>query len=229
MPVIAMFFPVPIAIAITAIVHLLNNLFKLVFLWRNVNILVLLGFGLPAFIAAIIGALLLDYISILEAITTYQLSEHNFTITPVKLAAGILLIIFSTAELVPFSNKLTTHNFSLSFGGALSGFFGGLSGHQGAFRSAFLIQAKLDKTVFIATNSAIAAMVDISRIIIYGFTFDLILIETQSTLIFLATISAFLGVFLGARLIKKVTIGFIQKLVAIMLYLLGGLLAAVII
>ncbi|MEQ1789155.1 MAG: sulfite exporter TauE/SafE family protein [Rickettsiales bacterium] len=131
MPVIAMFFPVPIAIAITAIVHLLNNLFKLVFLWRNVNILVLLGFGLPAFIAAIIGALLLDYISILEAITTYQLSEHNFTITPVKLAAGILLIIFSTAELVPFSNKLTTHNFSLSFGGALSGFFGGLSGHQG--------------------------------------------------------------------------------------------------
>ncbi|MEQ1789154.1 MAG: hypothetical protein ABL857_01790 [Rickettsiales bacterium] len=99
-------------------------------------------------------------------------------------------------------------------------------GIKDAFRSAFLIQAKLDKTVFIATNSAIAAMVDISRIIIYGFTFDLILIETQSTLIFLATISAFLGVFLGARLIKKVTIGFIQKLVAIMLYLLGGLLAA---
>lgn len=73
-------------------------------------------------------------------------------------------------------------------------------------------------------NAAIAALVDISRIVIYGLTFDLALIEAQSTLILLATLAAFLGVFLGTRLLTKVTIGFIQKIVAVMLYLLGGLL-----
>lgn len=64
------------------------------------------------------------------------------------------------------------------------------------------------------------------RIIVYGFTFDLILIENQLALVLLATISAFLGVFMGSRLLHKVTIGFIQKLVAVMLYTLGGLLGA---
>ena len=226
MPVVAIFFPVPVAVAITAIVHLLNNLFKLGLLWRSVNKRVLLRFGFPALIAAIPGALLLDYLSILEPITRYVWLGHEHAVTPVKLAAGLLLILFATAELVPFLNRLTNHHLGLHVGGALSGFFGGLSGHQGAFRSAFLIKAGLDKEVFVATNAAIAALVDTARIIVYGLTFNLLLIEAQSTLILLATIAAFLGVFLGARLLKKVTIGFIQKLVAIMLYLLGGLLAA---
>lgn len=108
----------------------------------------------------------------------------------------------------------------------LSGFFGGLSGHQGAFRSAFLVKADLAKEAFVATNAAIAALVDTSRIIIYGLTFNIALIEVQSTLIVLATIAAFLGVFLGTKLLKKVTIAFIQRLVATMLYLLGALLIA---
>lgn len=224
MPVAAIFFPVPVAVAITAVVHLLNSLFKLGFLWKNVNPKVLIAFGLPALIAAIPGALLLDYLSVLEPITRYQWLGYEHAISPVKLAAGLLLIIFATAELVPFLNRLTSHNLGLSFGGILSGFFGGLSGHQGAFRSAFLIKANLGKESFVATNAAIAALVDTSRIIIYGLTFNFVLIEAQSTLVLLATIAAFLGVFIGTRLLKKITIGFIQKLVAVMLYLLGGLL-----
>lgn len=226
MPVVAIFFPVPIAVAITAVVHLLNSLFKLGLLWRSVSRRVLLAFGIPALIAAIPGALLLDYLSMLEPLARYQWSGYEYTIMPVKLAAGILLIVFATAELVPFLNRLSNHHLGLPVGGVLSGFFGGLSGHQGAFRSAFLIKAGLGKDAFVATNAAIAALVDTSRIIIYGLTFETALIQAQSTLILLATIAAFLGVFLGTRLLKKVTIGFIQKLVAAMLYILGGLLCA---
>lgn len=47
-------------VAITAIVHLLNNLFKLSLLWRHVSKPVVLAFGVPALMAAIPGALLLD-------------------------------------------------------------------------------------------------------------------------------------------------------------------------
>lgn len=226
MPVVAIFFPVPVAVAITAVVHLLNSLFKLGLLWRNVSERVLLTFGVPALLAAIPGALLLDYLSTLEPLFSYAPAGKEHAVMPVKLAAGILLIIFATAEMIPFLNRLSDHHLGLSFGGVLSGFFGGLSGNQGAFRSAFLIRAGLDKNAFVSTNAAIAVLVDSSRIIIYGLTFDLAIIEAQSALILLATVAAFLGVFLGTELLKKITIGFIQKLVAAMLYTLGGLLAA---
>lgn len=226
MPVIAIFFPVPMAIAITAVVHLANSLFKLVLLWRDVDRRVFLAFGFPALLAAIPGALLLDYLSGLDPIARYQLATRQFAIMPVKLAAGLLLVVFATAELVPFLNRLTDKWLGLSAGGVLSGFFGGLSGHQGAFRSAFLIRAGLGKNPFVATNAAIAVLVDASRILVYGVSFDIAFIQGQSALILLATASAFLGAFIGTRLLRKVTIGFIQKFVAGMLYGLGGLLAA---
>lgn len=97
----------PVAVAITAVVHLLNSLFKLGLLWRNVDRRVLFSFGVPALLAAVPGALLLDYLSVLEPILYYG---DGYMITPVKLAAGILLIVLATAELVPFLNCLTDHH-----------------------------------------------------------------------------------------------------------------------
>jgi hypothetical protein len=44
---------------------------------------------------------------------------------------------------------------------------GGLSGHQGASRSAFLIRLGLPKESFIATGVAISAAIDVSRITAY--------------------------------------------------------------
>ncbi len=152
------FSPVPVAIAITAVVHLLNNLFKLGLRWRQINKSVLLAFGIPALLAAIPGAFLLDYLAVLPALMEYQWLGASYSITPVKLVAGILLIVFATAEIVPFLNRLSKSHAGLPVGGLLSGFFGGLSGNQGAFRSAFLIKAGLTKASFVATSAAIAAL-----------------------------------------------------------------------
>ena len=60
MPVLALFFPVTIAIAATAIVHFANNLFKLALVGRSANRDVLIRFGVPAVVAALIGAWLLS-------------------------------------------------------------------------------------------------------------------------------------------------------------------------
>ena len=54
----------------------------------------------------------------------------------------------------------------LSLGGCISGFFGGLSGHQGAFRSMFLLKAGIGKEQFIATGVVLAVMVDLARMLI---------------------------------------------------------------
>jgi uncharacterized membrane protein YfcA len=54
MPVFAVFFPVEIAIALTAIVHFLNNLFKLALLGKHADKTVVLKFGIPAFVTALL-------------------------------------------------------------------------------------------------------------------------------------------------------------------------------
>jgi hypothetical protein len=181
-------------------------------------------FGIPALVAAIPGAFLLGFLSALPPLAEYRLSNDIYYISPVKLVAGILLIVFAMAEQWPFLRNKRLLAFGLPVGGALSGFFGGLTGHQGAFRSAFLIRGNLSERGFIATNAAVAAMVDFIRICVYGLTFDLANMEAHSTLIFAAATASFLGVFAANEFLKKVTIIFIQRLIGLMMYTLGILL-----
>jgi uncharacterized protein len=226
MPVMAVFLPVPVAIAITALVHWLTKIAKAVLLWRHIDRHVLLHFGLPALICAIPGALLLDQLSRMDALGTYTLGGREFVLHPVKLAAGILLLFFATAEWLPFLQRSAFLRIGLAGGGALSGFFGGLTGHQGAFRSAFLLQQNISGPAFIATHAAIAVMVDTARLVIYGLTFDVNNLGEQATLMAFTTLCAFLGVSLGARWLHRTTIRQIQLCVSALMYALGVLLCA---
>ena len=53
LPAFALFFPAPVAVAATGVVHLLNGLFKGAMLWRQADWRTVLRFGLPAIPAAI--------------------------------------------------------------------------------------------------------------------------------------------------------------------------------
>ncbi len=55
-PVMLVYFPVEVAIALTGIVHFSNNIFKLFMVGTYVDKGVLLRFGLPAIVAAFIGS-----------------------------------------------------------------------------------------------------------------------------------------------------------------------------
>lgn len=224
MPVVALFFPVAIAIALTAFVHLLNNLFKLAVLWNWIKWRVALVFGVPALCASALGAWLLTRMSSLPSLGSYQFLGYQAEVTTVKLIVGALLLVFAFVEWFSMAKRIEMPRRYLPVGGVLSGFFGGLSGHQGAFRSAFLLHAGLDPQSFIATNAAIATLVDITRLIVYGISLEMLLEEVNATLLVAATAAAFAGVLAGRLGVKKVTIGAIQKLVALMLLVLGLLL-----
>ena len=73
MPAFALFFPVPVAIAATAIVHLANNLFKLALVGRSANWRIALKFSLPAAIAAVAGASLLNVFAALPMIASHSM------------------------------------------------------------------------------------------------------------------------------------------------------------
>ncbi len=217
LPVFALFFPVEIAIALTAIVHFLNNIFKLFLTGKGINKEILLKFGLPSFITAILGALLLNYLVEFPALAKVEILGKTREITLMKIVISVLLIFFSLFDVIPYFKKLQFSKKYLPIGGILSGFFGGLSGHQGALRSAFLIRAGLSKESFIATGIVIACMIDISRLSVYIENISKLPENLDWWLVFTATFSAFVGAYFGNKILKKVTIEAIQVFVAVAL------------
>ena len=218
MPVFALFFPVDVAVALTAIVHFLNNLFKLALLGRHADKTVVVKFGVPAVVTAFLGAGLLLLLSGLDPLFAYRLFGHEMQVLPVKAVIAVLMILFALIELTPKLEKISFDGRYLPLGGALSGFFGGLSGNQGALRSAFLVRSGLSKESFIATGVVIACLVDMTRISVYASHFSMAGNLENAPLLIAATGSAFLGAFIGNRLMKKVTMRSVQALVAVMLF-----------
>jgi uncharacterized membrane protein YfcA len=226
LPVFSVFFPIELAVALTGIVHLLNNGFKLVVIGKHIDWKVVLQFGIPAFIAAILGAYILVSLAEGTSLLQYNLAGKNFEITSVKLTIGLLMFTFAALELFPAYNALSFDKNKLAIGGLLSGFFGGLSGHQGALRSAFLIKCGLDKTAFVATGAMIAMLVDISRISTY-FS-HLIRQEIQSGIMLLvyAVTAAFAGVLIGKKLLHKITLKTVHIIVTVLIMIISILLGS---
>lgn len=225
-PVFAIFFPIDIAIALTGVVHFSNNLFKIALIGRNTDKAVLLRFGIPAILASFAGAWLLLKITVLPTIVEYELWGKTFEITAVKLIIALLLIIFSILEISPSFQKVQFGKDKLMWGGILSGFFGGLSGIQGAIRSAFLIKSGLSKEAYIATGVVIACLVDFTRLSVYASRFTTANLHENMTLLISATLAAIAGAYFGKKLLKKITLRSIQLLVAIMLILISITLGA---
>ena len=231
MPVFALFFPVEVAVAATAMVHLANNLFKAALFGKKADLRIVARFGLPAALAAMLGALLLNRLSGMPPIIHYSLGVRLFTITWLKSAIGVLIMAFALAELWPGLKRLSFPPRYIPLGGVISGFFGGLSGHQGALRTAFLLRAGLSKEALIGTMVLSAIVVDISRIVVYGTTFyarDFAVMQAAGGfgLVAAGSLAAFLGTFSASRFLKKMTLHTVQGLVGGLLLLLSVALGA---
>ena len=219
LPAFALFFPVEQAVAMTAVVHFLNGLFKLGLVGRQADRRVVLRFGLPAFVAALVGAGALVWLSGVDPLVTYTLAGREFHVTPAKLAIGVLLLLFASAELLPRFRDTSFGPQYLTLGGLLSGFFGGLSGMQGALRSAFLARAGLSKEAFVASGVVIACLIDVSRLGVYSRSLLTASARLDYGLLGAAVVSAFVGAFLGNRYLKKLTMQGVQRIVAVMLFI----------
>ena len=212
LPAFAFFYPIDVAIASTAVVHFMNGLFKLALVGRHANRRVVLLFGLPAIAAAYLGARLL-----------VDLSDQT-----AKVIIGVLLICFTLLELSPRLSKISFPPKWLPLGGVLSGFFGGLSGMQGALRSAFLIRAGLSKEVFIGTGVVIACLIDVGRLVEYVPNIMAARAGLDYAMLATAVLAAFAGAVVGNRYLKKMTLERVQRLVAVMLLLVAiGLMTGV--
>lgn len=213
-PVMMIFFPVEVAVAYTGIVHFSNNIFKLFIIGSYLNKEVLIKFGIPAVAAALIGSLLLFNINTNIIAYSYKLMGNVKEVSLIKFIISLLLLVFALIDLIPFFGKLQFGDKSLPLGGFLSGFFGGLTGNQGALRSAFLIKIGLEKQVFIGTTVFISCFVDLTRLSVYWTNLFDLNISNYYSLGFFAISSGIFGSFVGNKLLQKVTLKFIRILVA---------------
>jgi uncharacterized membrane protein YfcA len=234
LPVFSLYFDVTVAVGATAIVHMANNIFKFALVSKYIHYQTLLRFGIPAVVFAALGGLLLGIISDVPVVYTYSFFGHQHEVTYIKMVIGLLMIFFAWFDLDPRFNNLMISEKHLPFGGILSGFFGGVSGHQGAFRATFLTKANITKEQFIGTSNAVSLGVDTARLIMYLFVASTIsnssnkftvALTDGKMLLLIGIICAFLGTFIGKRLVAKTTIVGIQRTVGVLLFLIGSLMA----
>jgi len=219
LPAFALFVPVEQAIAMTAVVHLVNSLVKVALVGRQADRGTILRFGLPAIGAALAGAWLLGKLSAAEPVLEYQAFGRTFAVLPVKLAIGILLAAFAAVEVLPWFRGLAFPPRLMPLGGILSGFCGGLSGMQGALRAAFLARAGLTAESFVATSAVIACLVDVSRLGVYAGQVATVWRELDWPLLGTAVAAAVAGALIGKRFLAGMTIEAVQRMVAALLVL----------
>jgi uncharacterized membrane protein YfcA len=191
------------AIVLVAFFHLFSNAFKLLSLRRSVDRRLLLVYGLPSIVLAVLGAWLFGALEV------------------GALAVGFaaFIIAFAIYSLLKPSWKLPDRNSVLIFGGALSGFTAGLIGLGGAIRSMFLVSTRIEKEVYVATAAAIAVVVDISRIAVYVASGSL---EAGNYWYIVPLIAvAFIGTRLGLRLLKRLPGSLVKRAVLGLLILVG--------
>ena len=221
LPAFSLFMPIELAVLATAIVHILNNALKFVLIKKYIDRSVLVSFGITAVIGAFFGAVIQQVIEGNGVV--YKISILNTT-RPVELLSliiGLLMVLFAILDLIPLLKKLSFGKGQFVVGGFLSGFFGGLSGHQGALRAAFLSKSNLKAEVFIATSVCMSLLIDAVRIPIYFSSNNESLSGNWST-ITLACVFAFLGSFIGKRLFTKKKIKNVRVLVAVFLFVIGS-------
>jgi uncharacterized protein len=234
MPVYALFFPIEVAIAGTAVVHLGHNAFKAAAIWRHADWSLVLRFGVPAALAAFVGAEALGYVSHLGEVARYRIGPVPAVVTPAKILVAALVAVFVLLDLVPaWRGRLALRREHLVAGGAISGFFGGFSGHQGALRSAFLAKLCPTPQAFIGTGAVVAFMIDSARLAVYALLFLVLGVGAGSkfthvdgwSLIATGIAGAACGTAMAKLFLHRLTMGVLRGVTGGLLLTIAGLLA----
>jgi hypothetical protein len=141
-------------------------------------------------------------------IATYPLFGVTKSITAVKVVVGVTISALSIYELRREAQPAGLSTVGVSVGALASGFFGGLSGNQGAIRSTVLIRAGLTPLGFAATGAAAAVAIDLTRLAVYGTAGSISSIVADGAIrsaIAAATIGAIVGALAGRQLLATMS------------------------
>ena len=204
-PAIAFATGAKLAVAMVSVPHVIGTSIRF---WRfrgDIDWTIVRSFGATSAAGGLIGALL----------------NTRATSRALEIVFGSLLVIAGASQITGGAKRWRLRGRLAWFGGALSGFFGGLVGNQGGIRTAAMLGFEVDKRQFVATTTAVALLIDLARVPVY------LAVETTALirmwpLITLATAGVVAGTFFGETLLARVPEKKFRTVVGAMLLVLGA-------
>lgn len=197
------FYDFQTVLALTGLLHIFSNTAKIVLFRKSIDWKLTLWLGVSSIVLAITGAYVTRHVDFLYA----------------KMIMAIFLITFSTFFFLKPAFILSPTLKNSILGGAVAGFLAGFIGTGGAIRGLVLTAFNLEKNVFVGTSAAIDFGVDLSRTVIY---LDAnYLAKKEIWYIPVLMVAAFLGSYLGKRLLNKIPQETFKKIVLGLIFMMG--------
>ena len=204
-PFLLFFFPLPVTLLFSAIIHLVGDSWKMLLFRKGARQWkLMLWFAIPGAAASIAGA----FVSV-QAPQEVLLR-----------VLGVFLLAYVAFLFIKPNWKLPQKNSTAALGGAASGVAAGIFGVGGAIRAAVLAAFNLPKEVYLFTSGFTALFIDSSRIAAYFaggtrleglFLWGLLLFVPLS----------FLGAWLAKKFIDRVPEQYFRFVIALFLALAG--------
>ena len=204
MPLMALFFDVKVAILLAAIVHIFNNLSRIALYYRHLRWEIVRRFGVVSILGAFVGSFA-------------QLTMDSHWL---KNGVGLFLALFALLSLRPGLINWKLPAIIDVAGGFLSGLIGGLIGNQGAIRSLYLLNYKLEKQELIVSAALIAVIIDLTRIPVYTYA-NYHYLTDNLLLLALVILASIAGTLIGSRILPQVSSEQFKKIILVAVLLLG--------
>jgi uncharacterized membrane protein YfcA len=204
-PAIASVTGAKLAVAAVSIPHGIGTSIRLWRFRREVDWSIVKTFGLTSAAGGVTGA-------VLNTWTSSRALEIVF---------GSLLVLAGASQATGYAKRWRLRGSLAWFGGALSGFFGGLVGNQGGIRTAAMLGFEVNKRQFVATTTAVALLIDAARVPVYVAS-QADAIASVSSTIAAAAAGVAIGTLLGERMLAHVPDRHFRTVVGVLLVLLGA-------
>ena len=203
-PTLALQVDTRLAVAAVSVPHVIGTALRFLLLKGGVDRRVLWSFGLTSAAGGLAGAALQGWLG----------SRW------LDVVFGALLLFAALSQASGLARRMHFRGAVAWLAGAFSGVLGGLVGNQGGIRSAALLGFDLPKHTFVATATAIGLFVDGARMPVY--------VATQGAdmasiwpLIALASVGVCAGTIIGSRTLARIPEIWFDRLLAVVLALLG--------
>ncbi len=204
-PIAGFFMPIKTAVAVVACFHLFGNASRLYFFKRAVDWTIVPYFGLTGVVLSFAGA-----------------QASAWLPAPfIRILLGGFLILYVALEAFRVTAvRVPATTSTLLVGGVWSGLIAGLIGTGGAIRSVCLLAFGLPKEIYIGTSAVIALLVDATRLPVY--LTQRVIPARLVPVVLALTVVAFVGAWVGQRLVRRVSPVRFQQFVLLMLIVIGG-------
>ncbi|TDO28889.1 sulfite exporter TauE/SafE family protein [Sediminibacterium goheungense] len=202
-PLAGFFFDFKTVLGLTGLLHVFSNIAKLVLFRQHIQWSLIWKIGVPSVLLVIAGAWLSNHVQ-------FQYAE---------MLLGLFCMFFAVLFWYKTDLKLKPTNSNAVTGGGVAGFLAGFIGTGGAIRAVILTSFGLEKNIFIATSAAIDFGVDLSRSVIYvgqGYVQGNFWWYLPGLIVI-----AFVGSYIGKKLLNSVSPEQFRKVVLIFILLTG--------